>query len=106
MLGAGPGRSPRAAGLFRELALTRQGHANIGRPDTTSWLFFAGRPGQPIGDDRPGMRLQSIGLCPRQARSTAVFTFAAEIPAAILARMLGIHIQVAVQWQRASAGTG
>jgi len=33
-----------------------------------------------------------------------LFTLAAEIPAAILARMLGIHIQVAVQWQRASAG--
>lgn len=26
------------------------------------------------------------------------------IPAAILARMLGIHIHVAVHWQRASAG--
>ncbi len=45
-----------------------------------------------------------IGLHPRQARSTALFALAAEIPAAILARMLGIHIQVAVQWQRASAG--
>lgn len=29
---------------------------------------------------------------------------AAELPAAILARMLGVHIQVAVQWQKASAG--
>jgi hypothetical protein len=27
-----------------------------------------------------------------------------EVPATILARMLGIHIQVAVQWQKASAG--
>jgi antirestriction protein ArdC len=50
------------------------------------------------------MRLKNIGLHPRQARSTALFTLAAEIPAAILARTLGIHIQVAVQWQRASAG--
>jgi len=37
-------------------------------------------------------------------RSTALFTLAAEIPAAILARMLGIHVSVAVAWQRASAG--
>ena len=42
--------------------------------------------------------------CPRQARSTALFTLAAELPAAILARMLGIHISVAVQWQGASSG--
>jgi hypothetical protein len=27
-----------------------------------------------------------------------------ELPAALLARMLGIHITVAVAWQRASAG--
>jgi hypothetical protein len=27
-----------------------------------------------------------------------------ELPAAILARMLGVHIQVAVQWQEASGG--
>jgi len=92
------------AGLVRELVATRQGHAAIGRPGTTPWLFPGGRPGQPIGDDRLGIRLKNIGLHPRQARSTALFTLAAEIPAAILARMLGIHIQVAVQWQRASAG--
>jgi hypothetical protein len=47
--------------------------------------------------------LQNIGLHPRQARSTALFILATELPAAILARMLGIHISVAVQWQRASA---
>ena len=29
---------------------------------------------------------------------------ATDLPAAILARMLGIHISVAVAWQRASAG--
>jgi hypothetical protein len=29
---------------------------------------------------------------------------AAELPAALLARVLGIHISVAVAWQRASSG--
>jgi hypothetical protein len=71
---------------------------------TRAWLFPGGRPGQPIGDDRLGMRRQNIGLHPRQARSTALFILATELPAAILARMLGIHIQVAVQWQKAAAG--
>ncbi|HEX9354692.1 MAG TPA: hypothetical protein VF933_12875 [Streptosporangiaceae bacterium] len=41
---------------------------------------------------------------PGPARSTALFQLAAELPAALLARMLGIHIDVAVAWQYASAG--
>ncbi|MFI5774729.1 site-specific integrase [Streptomyces sp. NPDC051658] len=92
------------AGLVRDLIATRRGKARIGAPDDAPWLFPGGRPGQPIGDDRLGLRLQKIGLQPRQDRSTALFTLATEVPAAILARMLGVHIQVAVQWQKASAG--
>ena len=87
-----------------ELIATRRGKAKIGAPDNAPWLFPGGRPGQPIGDDRLGLRLQKIGLQPRQDRSTTLFTLATELPAAILARMLGVHIQVAVQWQKASAG--
>ena len=44
------------------------------------------------------------GIQPGQARSTALFQLATELPAALLARMLGIHISVAVAWQRAAAG--
>ena len=43
-----------------------------------------------------------IGIRSGPARSTALFQLATELPAAILARMLGIH--VAVAWQHASAG--
>ena len=68
------------------------------------WLFPGGRPGQPLGDDRLGQRLQKIGLQPRQDRSTALLALATELPAAVLARMLGVHIKVAVQWQQAAAG--
>jgi hypothetical protein len=49
-------------------------------------------------------RLHQIGVHPSQARSTALFQLAAELPAAILARLLGIHLGVAVAWQHASAG--
>ncbi|MFD9502302.1 hypothetical protein [Streptomyces sp. NPDC060035] len=55
-------------------------------------------------DGRIGQRLHKIGIRPRQDHSTALFTLAAELPAAILARVLGVRIQVAVQWQTASAG--
>ncbi|MFJ2094646.1 hypothetical protein ACIOEW_36125 [Streptomyces sp. NPDC087901] len=92
------------ASLIRELIATRCGKAKIGTPDDVPWLFPGGRPGQPLGDDRIGQRLHKIGIQPQQDRSTALFTLATEIPAAILARMLGVHIQVAVQWQKASGG--
>jgi hypothetical protein len=42
---------------------------------------------------------------PTETRSTAaLFQLATELPAAVLARTLGIDITVAVTWQRAAAG--
>ena len=49
-------------------------------------------------------RLRQLGIQSGQSRSTALFQLATDLPAAILARMLGIHISVAVAWQRASSG--
>ncbi|MEU9167677.1 site-specific integrase [Streptomyces sp. NPDC048420] len=103
--GASPVILPTPLGaLVRELVATRRGKAKIGTPDDVPWLFPGGQPGRPLSDSQVGLRLHKIGIRPQQDRSTALFTLAAELPAAILARMLGIHIQVAVQWQKASAG--
>ncbi len=49
-------------------------------------------------------RLHALRISPRQARNTALFTLAADVPAAILARTVGIHINAAIQWQKISAG--
>lgn len=92
------------AALIRDLIATRRGHAAIGDRRTSPWLFPGGQPGRPISADRLGRRLRLLGIRPRQARSTALFQLATELPAAVLARMLGIHIQVAVTWQHLSAG--
>ena len=92
------------AWLARHLIATRQGHATIGDHGTSPWLLPGGRPGQPISPYRLAERLHQIGIQPGPARSTALFQLAAEVPAAILARMLGIHINVAVAWQHASGG--
>jgi hypothetical protein len=48
--------------------------------------------------------LAALGIRPGRARSTALFALATDLPAAVLARMLGIHIQVAVAWQQAASG--
>ena len=92
------------AALVRDLIDHRHGHASLGDHGTSPWLFPGGRPGQPISAHQLGQRLHQLGLRPGQARSTALFGLAAELAAALLSRLLGIHISVAVAWQHACAG--
>jgi hypothetical protein len=74
----------------------------LGTP--SPWLFPGNRPGSALTEDALAQRLHAIGISPRQGRSTALLALAAEVPAAILAKTLGIHVQVAIQWQKISAG--
>lgn len=92
------------AGLVADLLARRRGHAALGDQGTSTWMFPGGRPGQPISAYQLAERLRQLGLHPAQSRTTALFGLATELPAAVLARMLGIHIKVAVAWQHASAG--
>jgi hypothetical protein len=92
------------AGLVRQLLASRSGHAAIGDDGASAWLFPGGQPGRPISSYRLAERLREHGIHSGQARSTALFQLATDLPAAVLARLPGIHITVAVAWQRASAG--
>jgi hypothetical protein len=92
------------AGLVLRLVATRRGHARLGDQGTSRWLFPGGEPERHVSSYRLTERLRQLGLRPGQARSAALFQLSTELPAALLARMLGIHITVAVAWQRASAG--
>jgi hypothetical protein len=93
-----------AATLARTVAANRKGHATIGAAKPSPWLFPGGQPGRPISGDRLTQRLEALGIRSRRTRSAALFQLATEIPAAILARTLGISTDVAVTWQRLSAG--
>jgi hypothetical protein len=90
--------------LVLKLIATRQGHAAIGDQGTSPWLFPGGQPGRPISAFQLAERLRQLGIRSGQSRSAALFQLATDLPAAVLARMLGIHITVAVAWQRAAAG--
>jgi hypothetical protein len=92
------------AALVHTLIANRSGLAALGDKGTSPWLFPGGQPGRPISAERLAERLRQLGLRSGQARSTALFQLATELPAALLARMLGIHINVAVAWQHACAG--
>jgi hypothetical protein len=71
---------------------------------SSPWLFPGRRPGSPLTEDALAKRLHALGISPRQSRSTALFTLAADVPAAILAKTLCIHIKAAIQWQKISGG--
>ena len=104
-LGSSPIHLPElVADLARLVASNRKGHATIGALTPSIWLFPGGQPGRPISTGQLTQRLNRLGIRPGAARSTALFQLATEIPAAILARTLGIHTDVAVSWQRLSAG--
>jgi len=90
--------------LVLDLVARRRGQAALGDDGRSIWLFPGGRPGQPLSAERLGRRLSLLGLQPGQARSSALFQLATDLPAAVLARMLGISIGAAVQWQRACSG--
>ncbi|MEH0399227.1 hypothetical protein QA789_26945 [Streptomyces sp. B21-088] len=94
-------------GPLAELALrqvvVRRSHAVLAQTDSP-WLFPGGQPGRPISVWAMGERLRKLGIRLAETRSTALFQLATELPAAILARTLGIDITVAVKWQRAAAG--
>ena len=92
------------AALALAVVANRRGKAAVGDPGTSPWLFPGGQPGRPISPYALTERLRQLGLQPARDRSTALFQLATDLPAAVLARMLGIHITVAVAWQRASAG--
>lgn len=92
------------ATLARDVVAHRKGHATIGVLAPSPWLFPGGQPGRPISTARLTQRLNDLGIRPNQTRSTALFQLATQIPAAILARTLGIHTDVAVTWQRLSGG--
>ncbi|WP_338896798.1 hypothetical protein WBG99_15030 [Streptomyces sp. TG1A-60] len=92
------------AALARVVAANRKGHATIGTLAPSPWLFPGGQPGRPISTTQLTQRLTHLGIRPNQARSTGLFQLATEVPAAILARTLGIHTDVAVAWQRLSGG--
>ena len=90
--------------LAVELLEDNKGHATVGDDGSSRWLFPGGQPGRHIHAATLGQRLVAIGVQPGTARSTAMFQLATNIPAAVLARLLGMHINVAVAWQHASGG--
>jgi hypothetical protein len=52
----------------------------------------------PAKDTARAGRLRHHGIEPRQARNTALAAWASDLPPAVLASLLGVHLQTAVNW--------
>ena len=96
-----PSPSLRSSGNWSQPAPDMPPSAIRERPNGSS---PADGPADPSAEPTSLTVCANWGSLPGQARSTALFGLATELPAALLARLHGIHISVAVAWQRASAG--
>jgi hypothetical protein len=62
------------------------------------WLFPGLRPGEHLRPAALGARLRRLGPDHRTARNGALIALAAELPAPVLASLLGLHQNTAIRW--------
>jgi hypothetical protein len=67
--------------------------------DSSAPLLFPGfSDARPLHSGTFGARLLRYGLTPHAGRNTATVTLAADLPASVLADLLGIHETTATRW--------
>ncbi len=91
--------------ILKELALELRkvrGHAAIG--NNGEWLFPGGLPGRPITAERMRLRLADEGIVLRPTRNSALLALAPRVPTPVIADLLGLHINTAVEWSRRAGG--
>ena len=69
----------------------------------TRWLFPGRLPGRPIVTETVRGVLVSHGIHPRASRSAALFSLASQIPAPVLADLVGISNNHAAVWAKLAA---
>ena len=82
--------------------LQRRGQSLYASRDT-GWLFPGGRPGRHLQTENIRRDLVEIGIKPYESRKAALFQLAGEMPAPILAELIGITDNNAADWARLAA---
>jgi hypothetical protein len=54
----------------------------------------------PVDPGPFGRRLKAHGINARSGRNTALISLAADLPAPVLAGLLGLHVQTGVRWTK------
>jgi len=88
------------------LQLIKDGRSyrGVGSPPATTWLFPGHLPGRPITPDTLGQRLRALGIYAQTGRRAALLDLAAQLPAAVLADLLGLHHNTAARWMHQAGG--
>jgi len=94
---------PLATHVTTLIATGRAHHIGIGSTNSTRWLFPGHLPGRPITANQLGQRLGAFSIDARAVRRAAQ-QLAAEVPAVVVAEMLGVAITTAVHWVHAAGG--
>ncbi|PJN36643.1 hypothetical protein CG747_32440 [Streptomyces sp. CB02959] len=90
---------PAIAALLQQLADTPHTRAQLVHAHRgTGWLFPGLAPGQPIDAEAITSELRAFGITPRSARNAALAAQAQDLPAQVLADLLGLHTNTAVRW--------
>lgn len=69
----------------------------------TGWLFPGGNPGRHLATENIRAQLVAIGIKPYENRKATLFQLAGEIPAPVLAELIGITNDNAADWARLAA---
>ncbi len=91
------------ASHLRQLVATRRWTTAARIPDPPAWLF-PGAPGRCLSPNHLARRLRAIGV-DTASRRTALLQLCGELPAAVIADLLGIHIGTAIAWSCAAGGS-
>ncbi|MFE2275553.1 hypothetical protein ACFXB4_40850 [Streptomyces lavendulae] len=91
--------------LVLELVQQRHGYSTLGRSDDHPWLFPGTAGGQPISSRQLMRKLTALGIQARPARNTTLMELASELPAVVLSRLLGLHINRAEKWTKEAGST-
>jgi hypothetical protein len=95
---------PMLGDLVLELLADRQKSVATA-PDHGVWLYPATRLGQPLAPRDLLGRLRALGISPTLGRNTALMQMASEMPAAVIAKMLGISLNRATRWTQDAGNT-
>jgi len=82
--------------------LDEQGLSKYGRQNS-NWLFPGGQPGRHLQTESIRGQLVGIGIKPLESRKAALFQLASEMPAPVLAELLGTTDVNAMNWARLAA---
>jgi hypothetical protein len=92
------------AAAVANLISNGRAYRGVGSPARTAWLFPGHMPGRPITPSRLGERLRTIGIYAQTGRRAALLSLAGQLPAAVLADLLGIHQTTAARWMHQAGG--